>query len=167
MDAATERQSNGLSQPARRFDWSGLTARNSHQIHQRLPEPGRAAHRKRERYLAKECVGSNRALTRTIATSRSDDNLERVKPAPNEGTHLEEPRADSNRRLRTALSVCSKTNGNRLDLTNSFRKVAPASAAPRRPVPAPDFPPLGAGLPTPLSPAFAGGGRRRFPWLPG
>ncbi len=28
----------------------------------------------RERYLAKECVGSNRALTRTIATSRSDDN---------------------------------------------------------------------------------------------
>ena len=50
-----------------------LTARNSHQINQRLPQPGRAAHRHGEWYLAKECVGSNRRLTRTIATSRSDD----------------------------------------------------------------------------------------------
>src|SRR5688572_10007498 len=37
-----------------------LTARNSHQINPHLPLRGRAAHSYRERYLAKECVGSNR-----------------------------------------------------------------------------------------------------------
>ena len=48
--------------PARRCVWSGPAGRNSHQIRPHLPGslPGRAAHDSRERYLAKECVGSNR-----------------------------------------------------------------------------------------------------------
>src|SRR5579862_2149687 len=58
-----------------------LTARNSHQINPHLPHqlPGRAARGYRERYLAKECFGSNRLLKRTIATSRSDDNRDEPK----------------------------------------------------------------------------------------
>jgi hypothetical protein len=67
-----------LSQPARRVEWSGHRVRNSHQINLHLPRPGRASHGPRERYLAKECVGSNRALKRTIATSRRDDNLNKA-----------------------------------------------------------------------------------------
>jgi hypothetical protein len=55
-----------------------LTARNSHQINQHLPQLGRAAHENRERYLAKECVGSNRALKRTIAVSRGDDDRDEL-----------------------------------------------------------------------------------------
>jgi hypothetical protein len=43
------------------------------------PLPGRAAHGDRERYLAKECVGSNRAWQRTIATSRSDENRDEAR----------------------------------------------------------------------------------------
>ncbi len=50
-----------------------LVARNSHQINQHLPRPGRATHGEREWYLAKECVGSDRRQKRTIATSRRDD----------------------------------------------------------------------------------------------
>jgi hypothetical protein len=38
------------------------------------PFVGSVAHGNRAWYLAKECVGSDRALIRTIATSRSDDN---------------------------------------------------------------------------------------------
>ena len=83
VDAATEMQ---RSWPAVRCrDWSGCTERNSQQTNQHLPRPGRAARRYGEWYLAKECVGSNRALTRTIATSRSDDDLaefQKVTTAP-------------------------------------------------------------------------------------
>ena len=55
------------------LDGVAPAVRNSHQINQRLPKTGRASHAWRERYLAKECFGSNRALTRTIATSRCND----------------------------------------------------------------------------------------------
>jgi hypothetical protein len=54
--------SNGRGQQHVALDGVALTVRNSHQIRPHLPAPlaGRAAHNHRERYLAKECVGSNR-----------------------------------------------------------------------------------------------------------
>ncbi len=61
------------SQPHVALDGVALAERNSHQINLCLPRLGRASHGYPERYLSKECVGSNRALTRTIATSRRDD----------------------------------------------------------------------------------------------
>ena len=42
------------------LDGVALTGRNSHQINRRLQPPCRAADENRQRYLAKECVGSNR-----------------------------------------------------------------------------------------------------------
>ncbi len=42
------------------LDGVALSARNSHQIDTRLQQPCRAADDNRQRYLAKECVGSNR-----------------------------------------------------------------------------------------------------------
>ena len=83
-------------------------------INQRLPRPGRATRGKRGRYLAKECVGSNRALKRTIATSRSDDDRDELTSAT---SILQEPTSKArSRRLRRALPVRSNPNGNRLSL---------------------------------------------------
>ena len=60
----SDRGCGGLSQVSASqhgaLDGVAPTARNSHQINQRLPRQGRASHGQRERYLAKECVGSNR-----------------------------------------------------------------------------------------------------------
>jgi len=74
-------------------------ARNSQQINQRLPPPGRAARAKRERRLAKEWFGSNRALKRTIATSRSDDNQNESNPATSfKGTTISQKEGDHAKR---------------------------------------------------------------------
>ena len=96
LDAAAW-TSHGRGQQHDALDGVALTVRNSHQINPHLPcaMPGRAAPDYRGQYLAKECVGSNRVLTRTIATSRSeatttessrqqDTNLERIITAPKE-----------------------------------------------------------------------------------
>ena len=99
-------------------------ARNSQQINQRLPPPGRASRAQRERRLAKEWFGSNRALKRTIATSRSDDDQNESNPA----TSLKRSTINENRRSRQALPLRKLPDGNRTRLTNSFRK-GPAALA--------------------------------------
>src|SRR5262245_44365131 len=55
------------------LEWPGRRGIRTRQIRVcRGRGPGGAVHGYRGRYLAKECVGSNRAVKRTIATSRSE-----------------------------------------------------------------------------------------------
>ena len=63
-----------MSKPAARcFGWSGPCGEEFAPDKSVSATTGRASHGYHERYLSKECVGSNRALTRTIATSRRDN----------------------------------------------------------------------------------------------
>ncbi len=103
LDAAAW-ASNGRGQQHDAVYGVALAARNSHQINPHLPWPlpGRAAHEYRERYLAKECVGSNRLLTRTIATSRGDDNRDEFKNVRSRNGARFIDQEQKNRRLRRA-----------------------------------------------------------------
>ena len=88
--------------------------------------PGGAVHGYRGRYLAKECVGSNRAVKRTIATSRSEatttgtvpDNETKVRAQESLPPH--EP--EENAKCAPALPLRSQPEENRFCLTISFRK---------------------------------------------
>lgn len=112
---------NGCGQPHDALNGVAPTARNSHQINQHPPRPGGAAHENRERRLAKECVGSNRALKRTIATSRSDDDRDELQNCITKLRSLNSPTNLESRRRRKALQVRAHPHGNRFGLTNSFR----------------------------------------------
>ncbi len=83
-----------------------LTVRNSHLINPRLPLHGRAAHAWRERYLAKEWLGSNRVgqerLQLPVATT-TKTNLK--KNTNDDCMRLCDQRPNKNRRLRHALPL--------------------------------------------------------------
>src|SRR5262245_13639869 len=119
--------------PARRhvaLDGVAHAARNSHQTSPHLPGPraGRAARDNRERHLAKGCVGSDRVLTRTIATSRSEatttetDGQEATTRAAQDS-----PRPTKQRKtdLRPALRLRANPEKTVSPLTYSFRNGTP------------------------------------------
>src|SRR5690348_4989948 len=73
VDAVGCQPVHGLTQPARCIEWSGPWGEEFAPDKSAPATTRQGLSRTRERYLAKECVGSNRALKRTIATSRSED----------------------------------------------------------------------------------------------
>jgi hypothetical protein len=99
----------------------------------------------RERYLAKECVGSNRALKRTIATSCSDDSQgesNQSRPNRNEQQIIDERQ---NRRLRRALPLRSAPDGNRTPLDRLFQERFDTRFTRRRRLEHPERPPASQG----------------------
>ena len=116
--------SDGGSRPARRCVWSGPSGEEF------APDTsasarvvtGRAAHGSRERYLAKECVGSNRVskerLQLPVATT--------TETKPEKGQRQErgidrDQQTQKGREPRSALPLRSRSEENRFRLTNSFR----------------------------------------------
>ena len=108
------------------LEWPGRGGIRTRQVRVRRGRgPGGAAHGYRGRYLAKECVGSNRAVKRTIATSRSEatttgtvpDN--ETKGRAQESLPPNEP--EENATCAPALPLPSQPEENRFCLTNSFR----------------------------------------------
>ena len=103
---------------------STLTVRNSHQINPHLPGPlpGRAAHGYRERYLAKECVGSNRVGKERLQLPASDDNRDESRKRDNGKnagmTATNEPEEGA---TTPGAPLRSNPEENRFRLTNSFR----------------------------------------------
>jgi hypothetical protein len=72
--------SNGRGQQHVAVYGVALTVRNSHQINPHLTDyKAELLAAIASSNIAKECVGSNRQLKRTIATSRSDDNRDESK----------------------------------------------------------------------------------------
>ena len=108
------------------LEWPGRRGIRTRQIRVcRGRCPGGAVHGYRGRYLAKECVGSNRAVKRTIATSRSEatttgtvpDNETKVRAQESLPPH--EP--EENAKCAPALPLRSQPEENRFCLTISFR----------------------------------------------
>ena len=106
-----------VSHTSRSLEWP-LRRGIRTKIHRHLPRPGRAAHGDRERYLAKERLGSNRARKRTIATSRGDDNRTESHEASTQQTNM----IHEHRRTRRTQPLRSNPDGNHYRLTNSYRK---------------------------------------------
>jgi len=108
------------------LDGVALTARNSHQIRPHLPGPfpGRAAHGSRGRYLAKECVGSNRACKERLqlpaAKRRQPRRIPKKRRRRVRRIHCGQ-RTGRTRGLRPALPLRKNPEGSRFPLTNSFR----------------------------------------------
>src|SRR5262249_35601941 len=111
---------------ARCFGWSGPDGEEFALDKIRVGRgPGGAVHGYRGRYRAKECVGSNRAVKRTSATSRSEATTTGTVPDNETNARAQESlppnEPEANATCAPALPLRSQPEENRFRLTNSFR----------------------------------------------
>jgi hypothetical protein len=127
---------NGGSQAARCFGWSGPYGEEfapDKSASATTNIPGRAAHGERERYLAKECVGSNRIgkeRSQLPAATTTETKPEERTNSNNAGFNTTN-KPQKTRRPGQALPLRTNPEGNRFCLTNSFRKVRPTAGSKR------------------------------------
>jgi len=108
------------------LEWPGRRGIRTRQIRVcRGRGPGGAVHGYRGRYLAKECVGSNRAVKRTIATSRSEATTTGTVPDnETKGRAQESPRPTNPRKSDASptLPLRSQPRGKPLLLDKLFQE---------------------------------------------
>ena len=134
-----------ISQSARPFEWSGLSGEEFAVDKYASAATGGASHDQRERSLAKECVGSNRArkerLQHPVATTTSA-NPDSTSPKPRRPAHKPKSQAsnpddlrpsDATTRIRQSAKRQSTPaeNGHRADVAEvtSLRTSCPEAGA--------------------------------------